>query len=176
MKRWASLGTSLIRFCRHMEKTPGAQFQAWASPWRTNRSAQTAVAQTQERPPAGGGPEADARMLEAVRPEIRVVGEHLPVLALKTMRGHLESGLDFWIGPHWRALGGGDWEGLGMTTAQAHSYGPPGSDPQCLRKSRGSRIRCGKGPSRRNAFRSVPSFPVVVFVVAGRMLAIMTGP
>jgi predicted permease len=44
-----------------------------------------------------GGPEAQARMLEAVRQEIRAVDPRLPLLTLKTMRGHLESGIDFWV-------------------------------------------------------------------------------
>ncbi len=46
---------------------------------------------------AGGGPEAEQRMLETVRREIRAVDEHLPLLALKTMRGNLESSIDIWI-------------------------------------------------------------------------------
>jgi predicted permease len=46
---------------------------------------------------AGGGPDADGRMLAAVRQQIRAVDEHLPLLALKTMRSHLETGMDFWV-------------------------------------------------------------------------------
>ncbi|HME06931.1 MAG TPA: FtsX-like permease family protein, partial [Bryobacteraceae bacterium] len=46
---------------------------------------------------AGGGPEAEQRMLETVRREIRAVDDHLPLLALKTMRGNLESSIDIWI-------------------------------------------------------------------------------
>jgi predicted permease len=42
-------------------------------------------------------PQAEARMLETVRGEIRAVDPHLPVLALKTMRGHLDGGFDLWI-------------------------------------------------------------------------------
>ena len=46
---------------------------------------------------AGGGPEAEKKILEAVRREILAVDERLPLLALKTMRGHVESGFDLWI-------------------------------------------------------------------------------
>jgi len=46
---------------------------------------------------AGGGPEAQKRMLENIRREILATDERLPILALKTMRGHLESGFDIWV-------------------------------------------------------------------------------
>jgi len=46
---------------------------------------------------AGGGPEGENRMLETIRREIRTTDERLPLLALKTMRGHLESGMDIWV-------------------------------------------------------------------------------
>jgi predicted permease len=46
---------------------------------------------------AAGGPEAQMQMLKTVRREIRAVDERLPLLSLKTMRGHLESGMDFWV-------------------------------------------------------------------------------
>jgi len=46
---------------------------------------------------AGGGPEAENRMLEAVRREILASDERLPLLALKTMRGHLDSSVDIWV-------------------------------------------------------------------------------
>jgi putative ABC transport system permease protein len=46
---------------------------------------------------AGGGPDAENRTLETIRREIRATDERLPLLALKTMRGHLESGMDIWI-------------------------------------------------------------------------------
>lgn len=46
---------------------------------------------------AGGGPDAEKRMLETVRREIRAVDQRLPLLALKTMRGNLESGIDIWV-------------------------------------------------------------------------------
>ena len=42
-------------------------------------------------------PDGEARMLAAIRQEIRAVDPGLPVLALKTMRGHLESSIDYWI-------------------------------------------------------------------------------
>jgi len=40
---------------------------------------------------------AEARLLETVRSEIRAVDPHLPVLALKTLRMHMHSSVDFWI-------------------------------------------------------------------------------
>ena len=43
------------------------------------------------------GKEAENALLEAVRREIRAVDERLPVLALKTMRGHLEASIEMWI-------------------------------------------------------------------------------
>ena len=46
---------------------------------------------------AAGGPEPEKKILEAVRREILAVDERLPLLALKTMRGHLESGFDLWV-------------------------------------------------------------------------------
>ena len=46
---------------------------------------------------AAGGPEAENRVLEAIRHEILAADERLPILALKTMRGHLESGIDIWM-------------------------------------------------------------------------------
>jgi predicted permease len=39
----------------------------------------------------------DDRMLETIRREILAVDERLPLLGLKTMRGHLESSFDIWI-------------------------------------------------------------------------------
>jgi ABC-type antimicrobial peptide transport system permease subunit len=46
---------------------------------------------------AGMGPEAEGRMLETVRREIRATDEALPLLALRTMRGNLESSAEIWI-------------------------------------------------------------------------------
>lgn len=46
---------------------------------------------------AAAGPEAEARLLNAVRGEIRNVDAGLPVLTLKTMRGNLESSFDWWL-------------------------------------------------------------------------------
>jgi len=46
---------------------------------------------------AAAGPEAEARLLSAVRQEIRNVDAGLPVLTLKTMRGSLESSFDWWL-------------------------------------------------------------------------------
>jgi predicted permease len=41
--------------------------------------------------------QAEARMLETVRSEIRTVDSRLPVLALKTLRMHVDSSFDLWI-------------------------------------------------------------------------------
>ena len=46
---------------------------------------------------AGSGPEAEKHALETIRREILATDQRLPVLALKTMRGHLESGIDIWV-------------------------------------------------------------------------------
>jgi len=43
------------------------------------------------------GKDAQARMLEAVRTEIRAVDEGLPVLELKTLRDQLDGSLDLWL-------------------------------------------------------------------------------
>jgi predicted permease len=43
------------------------------------------------------GPDAENRMMETVRREIQTADARLPLLALKTMRGHLESSEDIWI-------------------------------------------------------------------------------
>ncbi len=42
------------------------------------------------------GPEAENVLLQAVRREIRNTDEHLPVLGLKTLRGHLEGSIEMW--------------------------------------------------------------------------------
>jgi predicted permease len=44
-----------------------------------------------------GGPEAENRVLGTIRREIRATDQQLPLLGLKTMRGHLESGFDIWV-------------------------------------------------------------------------------
>ncbi len=46
---------------------------------------------------AGGGLQAEHQTLEAIRREIRATNQEIPLLALKTMRGHLESGIDIWV-------------------------------------------------------------------------------
>ena len=40
---------------------------------------------------------AELRMLDTIRREIRATDPRLPLLSLKTMRGHLESGADIWV-------------------------------------------------------------------------------
>ncbi|MGA7413447.1 MAG: FtsX-like permease family protein, partial [Bryobacteraceae bacterium] len=46
---------------------------------------------------AGGGPEAERRMLESIRREIRATNEGVPLIGLKTMHDHLDSGIDIWV-------------------------------------------------------------------------------
>lgn len=46
---------------------------------------------------AARGKEAENSLLQAVRREIRDVDERLPVLGLKTMRGHLDSSFEMWV-------------------------------------------------------------------------------
>jgi predicted permease len=43
------------------------------------------------------GKEAETRLLDTIRREIRSVDAHVPVLALKTLRQHLEGSFDLWI-------------------------------------------------------------------------------
>jgi predicted permease len=59
---------------------------------------------------AGGGAEAENRMLTTIRHEILATDERLPLLALKTMRGHLDSSMDIWVvrtGAHMLEIFGG---------------------------------------------------------------------
>ncbi len=46
---------------------------------------------------AAGGPEAERRMLDSIRREIRATSEGVPLLGLKTMHDHLDSGIDIWV-------------------------------------------------------------------------------
>ncbi|MEP7009576.1 MAG: ABC transporter permease [Acidobacteriota bacterium] len=46
---------------------------------------------------AAQGPEAERRLLDAIRREVRAVDARLPVLAFRTMRSHLEASFDIWI-------------------------------------------------------------------------------
>ena len=46
---------------------------------------------------AAQGKDAETRLLDAIRREIRSVDAHVPVLALKTLRQHLEGSFDLWI-------------------------------------------------------------------------------
>jgi len=43
------------------------------------------------------GADGEARMLDAIRREIRTVDSRLPVLNLKTLRQHLDSSIDLWV-------------------------------------------------------------------------------
>ena len=43
------------------------------------------------------GNEAETRLLESIRKEIGSVDDHLPVLALRTLRQHLDNSLDLWV-------------------------------------------------------------------------------
>jgi putative ABC transport system permease protein len=43
------------------------------------------------------GKEAEGRLLETIRREVRLADSHLPVLALRTFRQHLDSSADLWI-------------------------------------------------------------------------------
>jgi predicted permease len=59
---------------------------------------------------AGGGPEAEKRVLETIKREIFATDQRLPLLALATMRGHLESSPDIWVvrtGAHMLEIFGG---------------------------------------------------------------------
>ena len=59
---------------------------------------------------AAGGTEAESRMLRTVRHEILATDDRLPLLALKTMRGNLDSSVDIWVvrtGAHMLEIFGG---------------------------------------------------------------------
>jgi putative ABC transport system permease protein len=59
---------------------------------------------------AGAGTEAENGMLAAIRHELLASDERLPLLALKTMRGHLDSSVDLWVvrtGAHMLEIFGG---------------------------------------------------------------------
>lgn len=59
---------------------------------------------------AGGGPQAENRMLETIRHEIVATDQQLPILTLQTMRGHLEASDEIWIvrtGAHMLEIFGG---------------------------------------------------------------------
>jgi len=43
------------------------------------------------------GPQGEAQLLESVRREIRAVDPHLPILALQTMRTHVDGSFDLWV-------------------------------------------------------------------------------
>jgi predicted permease len=43
------------------------------------------------------GEQAEAAMLESLRREIRAIDERLPVLAFKTLRGHIEENIELWL-------------------------------------------------------------------------------
>ena len=43
------------------------------------------------------GKEAEVALIQSIRRETRALDERLPILALKTLRGHLESSLEIWI-------------------------------------------------------------------------------
>jgi predicted permease len=45
----------------------------------------------------GGAPEGAARLIGAIRQEVRLVDARLPVIGLKTLDDHLESSFDIWI-------------------------------------------------------------------------------
>jgi predicted permease len=46
---------------------------------------------------AARGKEAESALLQTVRREIRAIDERLPVLSLKTLRGHLDASIEMWI-------------------------------------------------------------------------------
>jgi predicted permease len=46
---------------------------------------------------AASSRDAELRMLDTIRREIRAADPRLPLLSLKTMRGHLDSGADIWV-------------------------------------------------------------------------------
>jgi predicted permease len=124
---------------------------------------------------AGGGPEAENRMLKAVRREILAADEHLPLLALKTMRGHLDSSVDIWVvrtGAHVLEIFGGVALFLAVIGLYAlNSY-------TVARRTREIGIRMALGADNASTLRMILGEALKVTLVgigAGLLLAIGLG-
>jgi predicted permease len=124
---------------------------------------------------AGGGTEGEDRMLRTVRHEILATDERLPLLALKTMRGHLDSSVDIWIvrtGAHMLEIFGGVALLLAVVGLYAlNSY-------TVARRTREIGIRMALGADNASTLRMILGEALKVTAVgigAGLLLAIGLG-
>lgn len=124
---------------------------------------------------AAGDPEAEKRMLETVRHEIHTTDARLPLLALTTMRGHLESGIEIWVvrtGAHILEIFGGValfLAVIGLYAINAYTV---------ARRTREIGIRMALGAGTSSTLRMVLSDGlrvIAVGVVIGLLLAIGIG-
>jgi putative ABC transport system permease protein len=123
----------------------------------------------------GGGPDAENRMLETIRKEILATDERLPLLALKTMRGHLDSSVDIWVvrtGAHVLEIFGGVALFLAVIGLYAlNSY-------TVARRTREIGIRMALGADNASTLRMILGEALKVTLVglgAGLLLAIGLG-
>ena len=109
------------------------------------------------------GPDADARVLEAVRREVRATDGRLPILGLKTLRKHLERSIDLWIvrtGARMFALFGV----VALLVAAIGLYGVRAYT--VARRTREIGIRIAVGASTRDALLMILREGLVVTLIA----------
>jgi putative ABC transport system permease protein len=124
---------------------------------------------------AAAGQDAQARMLETVRKEIRVADNRLPILALKTLNEHMDSSVDLWIvrtGARMFAIFGV----VALLVAMVGSYGVRAYT--VARRTREIGIRMALGASARDTLRMILREGLAVTGVGigvGLMLSLMLG-
>jgi hypothetical protein len=124
---------------------------------------------------AAQGPEAEALMLEAVRREIQATDDRLPVLALKTLRDHVNGSLDVWL-VRTGAQMLGVFGAIAMLLAVIGLYGVKAY--AVARRTREIGIRMAIGASSGDVLRMIVSEAILVTAVgvgAGLVLALALG-